>query len=291
MRKAFSITPVHDLLLRGTPDMPVGLYHLHIATAEQLTRLHYKAGMLKTVKARLKTLADHGYVQADCVPTKQFRSPYYYALGKMGIRYLAATGVDLNEALRAGKEVDKHYLFIAHALELNDILIAALRLRLTDPRFYLARFIHERTLKQTPYTVAQDGQRMSVIPDGFLDVQQHRAGMSDLSLPLVLEHDRGTEEQQHFRRRIRAYRAFLHAGAHTQLFGVERLTIAFTTFVGPRRVMQMREWTRAELTSEPQLADLFLFAELPRPLEPRHLFLERRWYTLQNNQPLALLES
>lgn len=60
--KSFHITPVYDLLLRGSATMPVGLYHLHIATAEQLTRLHYKPGMLKTVKARLKMLADHGYI-------------------------------------------------------------------------------------------------------------------------------------------------------------------------------------------------------------------------------------
>lgn len=79
MSKVFAITPVHDLLLRGTQDMPIGLYHLHLATAEQLTRLHYKPGMLKTVSKRLKVLVDNGYVQADSVPTKFMKSPYYYA--------------------------------------------------------------------------------------------------------------------------------------------------------------------------------------------------------------------
>ena len=55
---AFTINPVHDLLLRGTLEMPVGLYHLYLATALQLCALHYKPGMLTTVKARLKTLED-----------------------------------------------------------------------------------------------------------------------------------------------------------------------------------------------------------------------------------------
>jgi len=77
MSKTFAITPVYDLLLRGSLDMPIGLYHLHLATTEQLTRLFYKPGMLKTVSKRLKVLVDNGYIQADCIPTKLFKSPYY----------------------------------------------------------------------------------------------------------------------------------------------------------------------------------------------------------------------
>ncbi len=77
----FVVTPVCDILLRGTSDMPIGLYHLGIATAEQLCRLHYSRGTIKTVKARLLLLSDHGYVQSDGIPSKTGRSPYYYALG------------------------------------------------------------------------------------------------------------------------------------------------------------------------------------------------------------------
>ena len=68
------------------------------------------------------------------------------------------------------------------------------------------------------------------------------------------------------------------------------MTVAFTTFVSTRRVMQMRAWTYQELQHDPQLAAMFVFAELPHPLEPRHLLLERRWLTLLNDQPIALLE-
>jgi len=52
--KPFSITRVYDILLRGDPDgIPIGLYHLHIAAAEQLCRLHYSSKTLTTIKARL----------------------------------------------------------------------------------------------------------------------------------------------------------------------------------------------------------------------------------------------
>ena len=281
MIKTFAITPVHDLLLRGSQDMPIGLYHLHLATTEQLTRLHYKPGMLKTVSKRLKVLVDNGFVQADCIPTKLFKSPYYYTLDNKGMRYLEAIGMDTDVSYRASKEVSESYLHIRHALELNDVLIAALRLRLAHPNFYLSRFVHERTLKR---------MKISLIPDGFLDFHKRRAGLPDLSLSLILEHDRGTEQQEHFKRRIRSYKAFLAAKGQAQLFGVEAVTVAFTTFISSKRVMQMREWTKQELQDAPQLAPMFIFAELPMPLEPKHLLFERRWYTLASDQPIALLE-
>ena len=50
----FVITPAYDILLRGSQEMPIGLYHLHMATAEQLCRLHYAMGSLKAVKAKLR---------------------------------------------------------------------------------------------------------------------------------------------------------------------------------------------------------------------------------------------
>src|SRR5438105_4914955 len=105
MSKVFAITPVYDLLLRGSADMPIGLYQLHTATADQLTHLHYKVGMLKTVKKGLKLLVDNGYIQADCVPTKFFKSPYYYTLAAKGLRFLSEVRIDVPPSDRARTEV------------------------------------------------------------------------------------------------------------------------------------------------------------------------------------------
>jgi len=281
--KPFTITPVYDLLLRGSTDMPVGLYHLHQATAEQLTRLHYKAGMLKTVSKRLKVLADNGYVQADCIPTKRFKSPYYYTLDNRGMRYLESIGLDTDISFRASKEVSESYLHLRHALELNDVYIAALQLKpVTNNRYYLARYIQERTFKRAPLTFTYNGANIRLIPDGSLDIRQRRQSQPDSRLFMILEHDRGTEQQEHFRRRIRTYSAFVGSGAYKQLLGVERITVAFTTFVGSRRIAQMREWTLAELqaTHEPAaIGQTFLFANFSKPLDPRQVWLEPAWYT------------
>src|SRR2546422_3002353 len=94
---AFVISPVHDLLLRD-------LHTLQRATADQLTRLNYKMGMLTTVKARLKDLSDAGYVLPLYHPS--IRLPYMYALDRKGLNYLAAQGIDVREYFRPSQEED-----------------------------------------------------------------------------------------------------------------------------------------------------------------------------------------
>jgi hypothetical protein len=262
------------------------LYHLQLATAAQLCRLHYRPGCLTTVKARLKTLSDHGYVQADAIPTKFSRSPYYYAVGQKGMRYLEDAGCDTGETFRASRKTNRHSLFIEHTLELNDVLIAAALLQHTDTRYSLAGFIHERVLKRRQYKASwkngNASQSFTIIPDAFLDFRLNLADGRQRRMPILLEHDRGTEGQHHFKRRIRAYIVLLRSGEYQQLFGVKALTIAFTTFVGAQRLAHMREWTRQELTatSEPKpLGVTFCFAYLVQPLEAAHVWVSPQWYT------------
>lgn len=291
--KPFSITPVYDLLLRGHQDMPIGLYHLNIATAEQLCRLHYSSGSIKAVKARLLTLSDHGYVQSDARPTKLYRSPYYYVLGAEGIKYLAEAGLDIGESRRASKETGKHYLFIQHALELNDVLIAAALLRRVEPMYFLDSFIHERKLKRKPRKLKWGSDSFSLIPDAFLDFRHLRDDGAQRRMPVLLEHDAATEEQHYFRQRIRAYIVMLKAEAQKEWLGVKAVTVAFTTFAGEKRREQMREWTRQELAASGELKSLgrvFCFTSLRHPFDLYHLWLEPCWYTpYEEDQPIALL--
>ncbi len=288
--KPFAITPVYDLLLHGDQKMPVGLYDLRLATAEQLCRLFYKPGMLKTVKKRLKVLADNGFVQADCIPTKRFKSPYYYALDTKGMRYLESIGFDTDAAFRPDKAVSESYLHIRHALELNDVVIAAWRLKdISNNPCYVHEHRDERKFKREPLKFSYDGSDRQLIPDGFLDIRIRR-NERNLRLPLLVELDRGTEQKEHFQRRIRMYKALLSSGAYQQLSRINSVTVAFTTFISEKRVHEMRGWTLAELADAPQLATVFRFAELPQPLEPQHLLFEPRWYSVTDGQPEALFQ-
>jgi hypothetical protein len=273
----FRMRPIYDVLLYGTDEVRMGIYQLYLVTAEQLTRLHYSPGSLKAVKRRLKVLVDNGYIQADAIPTKFFKSPYYYTLGPAGAKYLEALEVDTPASWRAEREVDKHALFVEHTLELNDVLIAAALLREADPRYYLESFTHERVFKQRrPFKATVAGQAVAVIPDAYL---QFRSLDRPEPLAVLLEHDHGTEERVHFQRKVRAYLALLQAQAYREMFNVTMITVAFTTFKEERRLTQMREWTRQVLSEAhaEKLGGHFLFAAFTRPLTPQAAWLEPRW--------------
>jgi hypothetical protein len=296
----FAITPAYDILLRGSQAMPIGLYHLHIATAEQLCRLHYSMGSIKAVKAKLRRLIDYGYVQYDAMPTKFTRSPYYYTLDKRGARYLQQAGLDISESFRAGKEVDKHALFAAHTLELNDIIVSAALLKRSNLRCWLEieSLIHEHELKRKPYKATWAGGAFSLIPDAFMIFRMILPDGRQRRLPVLIEHDRGSEEQRYFRRRIRAYLMMLKNKGHQDLFNVGGVTIAFTTSAGHERLGRMKDWTEQELKASGEhgsFGQVFFFTTFERaigkPIDPVQLWLERCWYTFDGKEPVTLWET
>lgn len=233
-------------------------------------------------------------MQSDVIPSRKLKKPFYYTLGTAGARYLESVGCDVSESWRASKEINQHALFVEHTLELNDLLISALLLHLSVPSVTLHGFTHERALKRHPYraTWQTNGQTQTftVIPDAFLEFRVRVAGRVR-RMPVLLEHDRGTEEQYYFRRRTRAYIMLLKTGSYQQLFGTSAVTIAFTTHTGQHRVEQMRAWTRAELEHEPpEVGALFRFAVLPQPMHPSAVWLGPHWYSPYDaQQPQALL--
>jgi hypothetical protein len=283
---SFRMKPMYEVLLRGSDRMNIGLYHLYKATPEQLCRLHYSRGSIKAVKARLKILVNHGYVQYsayavahDTLERIYFSARYFYMLAPAGVRYLAGLGFDVGENWKPHNEMDKHGLFVPHTLEVNDVIIAAALLKGADPRFYLEGFRHEMVLKRSPHPVTlADGHAAKVIPDAYLEFAQ--VGIRDRFL-VLLEHDRSTEERAVFKRKIESYVAFLKAGVYETAFDSERVNIAFTTFNGQARLNEMREWTRQILgaADEPlEVYEVFRFAALPRQPVPATAWLEPRWY-------------
>lgn len=284
----FHITPVYDVLLRGNEAVPYGLYHLHFLTAEQITRLYYSPNSLKYVQKHLRELAEHGYIQIDATPVKHrgpngiyFSPLYYYALGTAGMRYLQKLGLDIHDSFRASREVDKHSLFLEHTFELNDVLIAAIKI---GAPYQLERLQHDRLLKRDPLVVKIGHKAVKLIPDAFLTF-----GFEGRHLPLNIEHDRSTEQEQHFKRRIRVYIEAIKGGVIQKRFAVRKVTVAFTTFAGEKRLHQMRQWTLEELGKESwEIGSVFAFANLAQKPDGK-VWLEACWYLPYDQPPFALL--
>jgi Replication-relaxation len=292
-KKAFIVTPVYDLLLRD-------LNTLQRATAEQLTRLNYKMGMINTVKARLKDLADNRYVLSLSHPS--IRLPYMYALDRKGLNYLQAQGVDVREYFRPSQEEDtaKNFLFREHILAISDILIHALLFVKSEPSYRVNSMLHERVFKNNPikatYTRSGREETKTIVPDAYVEFVYANPSGKKETIPVLWELDRGTEDQKFFRRRLRAYIVFLRSRTFETIFNVKSMNVAFATTKDHNRVNKMREWARLELavTNEPKwLSGLFLFTALPEnmgEIEPKQVFLDPVWYVPSDDEnPVSLL--
>jgi hypothetical protein len=82
--------------------------------------------------------------------------------------------------------------------------------------YEIAQLIHERALKRTPFKVGS----LTLIPDAFVEFRH-----DGNRFPVMLEHDRGTEEQCYFRRRIRAYAQLLKTRGYRELFGTNSIDL------------------------------------------------------------------
>ncbi len=277
-----------DRILRA-----LGRYHL--LTAEQITRLLYRPGSLRDVQKRLAKLVAAGYL----IPKRGYsrstgRPPAIYALGRRGRDYAAAAGLELRHRFRPGEE--RGYLFYAHTLALNDVLIAAERLAARTGRFWIETMLHDQLLQQTPLRVTLHGGRPArVVPDAWLDLRFSRPGERPIRECYVVELDRGTERQRDFRAKVEALIAATE-GPYQDAFGTDLMTVAVVAAPErnpDQRRRQLLEWIEWELErlDRPDQADLFYVASLDSAaVSPEDLFCSASWYAPFSGVPAPLWE-
>ena len=294
-RTPLVITASHDAVLQA-------VYRYHLLTSVQLVRAcGYSHNSLARVQRLTKQLGDNGYLLSFPRPVVRGKAPLVYTLARKGLTYLKDGGFAVRAYFRPSREQEKSYLFLEHTLSLNDVLIAAANLHTVAPGYSLASFTHERELKRTPYKVrmwhGEEEEPVTVIPDAFLQFVKHQENGKDKEIPILLELDRATAEQKHFRRNFRARIAFLKEEGYKKLLGTATITFAYAVAVsGEKRRDELRSWARKELADTREqrwLSNLFLFADLPRVLDPKQLFIDRVWFTPFDNalQPQGLFEA
>ncbi len=247
--------------LVGPADAPIlmALGRYFYLTAAQLTRLLYAPSSQTYAQARLKRLADHGYLQRIFLPrpTRTGSAPLVYTLARNGLQALAEWGSGVDRRYRPAEMRETSYLYLAHTLSLNDVLIALDLLCRRDRRVQLAALRHERELKLAPVKVRlTDGTTAAVIPDAWLDVRLRDRYQECYAVEL----DRGTTEQKAWRHKVAALVAYA-GGPYQQAFATPSLTIAVVATPGSRRCDQLMRWTEAELRAigREDAAGLFRF--------------------------------
>jgi Replication-relaxation len=280
-----AVSEISDLYLRTFSQF-------HFLTGAQLTRRLYKMGMLTTVKTRLKSLTDEGYLHAFWLPTVKSKSPYIYTLAAKGIKYLRAEGLDVEVSYRQSELEELSHSFLWHVLSLNDFIISAYLLERTQPTYRVHTMLHDLSLKKHPMEIpstllgeAKTNKPKLVVPDAFLNIRvTPGGGMKQRQYALWVELDRGTEQTiDHFKQKIRKIVAALRSNMAQDYFHVPRIAaVAFPTTAGQKRVEQMRKWSMEVLTElhvATEISDLFLFSPFTPALLPKQIFQEPVWTT------------
>lgn len=266
------------------------VYDFHYLTVDQVTRLFFSRGSLEHVRVVLKELAEKGYLDRMKMPSSQDGvKPYVYTLGRKGIRYLkTVAGYSEFARFRPSEEREHSYLFLAHTLGVNDVLVAAKQLSVRNPDYVLADFLHERVLKRMPVSVrTSENESMAIIPDLWLDFHLRATDRASITL----EYDRGTVEQRQWRRKIRGLIAFAD-GPYTQAYGSESLTIAIATTAGEHRAELIRQWVEQELEKAKRNRDKELFLVLALPsgeIDSDAFFLNPVWMRPFDTHGVSLL--
>jgi len=279
-----SLVPSDDAILRD-------LLRFHYLSNRQVCLLHYSPRSLTYVQTKLKRLTDARYCQRIWLPRPSARgsAPSVYTLARKGLNYLREQGLDVPSRYHPSEQREHSYLFLSHTLAVNDVLISAELFCRHEPRFELAATVHERELKRSPARVEDEsGASITVIPDAWLDLRID----GEFRVCLVLELDRGTEEQKAWRRKVRGLVAYAN-GPYQEAFGTRSLTIAVVTTSGVRRLIDLVRWTERELVElkHQQQSDLFMFtAVTPDAIVPSALFLGQVWYQPCASDAIALVD-
>lgn len=244
-------------------------------TARQVARRLYAETSLSYAQARLKRLADAGYLERRFLPrpARTGSAPIVYAVSRQGTRALAACG---QPHATAPRPAGASYLFFAHTLALNDLLIAIERWCCHQPRLDLLEWRHERLLRHQPLFVRlADGRSATVVPDAWINLRVDRR----LQVCYLVELDRGTTGQGAWRRKVAALLAAA-SGPYQARFGTRSLTILVLATPGARRRDALLRWTETELTAQGRGgdADLFRFSgESASIVRPHDLVQNASW--------------
>jgi hypothetical protein len=250
--------------------------YLHV---EQVTRLFFSPSSRNYAGEYLRHLTQTGYLTRFPLPKAKPGNPLLlYSVTRKGMRYRQSLGHDLYGWTRPPQYPT--YQHLSHSIAVNDVLIAAVLLTKHHSAIALADLRTEWMLKHTPLVVHQPQQpAIHVVPDAWCDFRLSVQGQT-IQYPLLLELDRGSEDQSQLRRKIHNLLIAVLSDAYIQQFGTSHVTIAFATTAGAKRAASLKAWIEKELTAMQRQheADLFLIADITDVVTtPDSLFLGPLW--------------
>lgn len=272
-----------------------GLVSYFYLSPEQCNKLYWRGNNLTTAHALLKSLADHGFVEAVSLKRStdpRGRQAYIYRLGTQGRKYLRSIHAPVPDRLRHTDWPKREHL--SHLLALNDVVINGSLLSRDQQIVVLAEWQHDRSLKKRPFPVAlHNGKLAHLIPDAVLRFELND---TDAAIPddqyVCLELDLGAS-RDYWTEKCEKYLPF--PGVFMERYNTESFTLAVVTPAGETHMKNLRLWTqqvfRQHGKADSALANNVFFTHLPAERTPPETFwLAKVWLPLFADTRMSLLE-
>jgi len=236
----------------------------------QITKLHETESITNYTRERLTHLISEKLVTAQYThrPSRTGKAPLCYSLTGKGKKLFSEKE---DEKTLGGGNID-------HTIQVNDVLIAGVRLEKKEQRI---RLFEMRTEHQFKQHTLQLGKSEYLAPDGWQHFRLSPPyGKPGEPLGVAWEIDRASEDMYKIREKIRRY-CTLAGGLHREVFGIDSLSIAFVvTESGVRRLQQLLTWARQELKHMDEEKDLFLFIAVDdtSAIDPLTFYFQPVWY-------------
>jgi Replication-relaxation len=144
-----------------------------------------------------------------------------FTLGSAGREVVQNLGIPVTWYYRPSKTGRLNSSYLAHQLLVTRFVICACRFTSEQPDYTLedVRLCYdlERSLR--------DRTGEAVVPDAWL----HFARDDGRKFPVLVEIDRGTEDQERFKNHIKGRLEFIRSGDYAQVFGTQAVVIAYAT--------------------------------------------------------------
>lgn len=232
-----------------------------LLTRQQVTRLHYSVKSDGYVNDVLTAMVSRGLLARPERP--HVNDPYFYMLGKKGVRLLREMGIDIS--FHPSEHTYPSRITMEHTMMVTDTMIAISGISQVSEKYLIFDMLHDVTLKR------QKAESVRA------DIITH-LGTNDAHAVLFWEIDRATEAQVKIRQKIRAILNYMKY-EYQNPYGTPNITWLFLTTRNQWRFNNFLHWIEAELDElyQKNSKDMFRVAIMPEELTAQHLFFHPIW--------------
>lgn len=284
------------------------LYRYGPLTTEHITELAFSGIKLERTRKnksrdRLRKLFDHGYVDRDQLPRKDWESkkPLIYFLGRKGAEYLAARrNVSITDL--GWKQSDNKVKPIAlnHTIAVTDFMVN-LELACREGDIGISHVVNEKDLKRATgqhrtllsYETSTGGiDKGYLYPDQYFALENSEGKKAHFFLEIdlnteTLEYSAAGEKTDRYKRRdiarkISLYGALRSSGAFNELYGADTFRVLFVT-TSKVRAQNMKIVTENAVDTSNFYFTLFDY------VKPANLLQKPIWIISNKEEPSSLL--